>query len=401
MLRLFFISLFSIFVFTACFSNTSSSAEDLDNIVDNGVVDQKTDLDNETHDFDFSDENLFDKDETTDIDVVDFDNVDNKLDVVDEDNAVDVCKDVLCSNHGKCIVENSLPKCDCDSGYEAKNLECIKTNPGVAKILFDAAHGVTSGNADWRIDESSPKPTPSNPTSEKSWNGGISRWAFELYKTKNYDIYNTTSSTQISYGTSSSLDLKNFDIFVSCEPNKPYNASEKAALMNFIKNGGHFILITDHKISDRDHDGWDSPRVANDFFTNNSVENNPFGITVPHDSEGYGTNVTGKYKNMNSKSSVINGPFGVVKQINFHNGSEFIVDKTKGGTILAWSSFSESDSKAISVIVPYKKGWFAILGDSSPVDDGTGNSHDKLYDGWDEADDGAFLMNLTDFMRTH
>ncbi|MBV9823893.1 MAG: hydrolase, partial [Actinobacteria bacterium] len=41
------------------------------------------------------------------------------------------------------------------------------------KVLFDASHGETAGNADWIISTSQPDPLAqnANPTSETSWTG--------------------------------------------------------------------------------------------------------------------------------------------------------------------------------------------------------------------------------------
>ena len=311
----------------------------------------------------------------------------------------DPCKPISCSYHGQCVVKNGAPYCDCFQGYRQNGLDCVKIPSGKAKILFDAGHGVTSGNADWRIDDDSPRPGPATPHKETDWSGAISKWAFELFRTGNYEIYNSKHSFSITYGGSSQLDLKNFNIFVSCEPNHPYSTSEKRALINFVKNGGRFILVIDHKGSDRDNDGWDSPKIAHDLFTDNGVQTNPFGMTIPEADGVYGENVSGKFKTVNTNSPVINGPFGKVRQFNFHRGSYFSIDTSKGVQALVWQGYSKGSTHVAAAVVKYGKGWFALIGDSSPEDDGTGNSHDNLFDGWGEADDGAFVLNLTDFMR--
>ena len=38
----------------------------------------------------------------------------------------DLCKDQTCSGHGNCSLENGQPKCTCDEGYAADNLQCIE-----------------------------------------------------------------------------------------------------------------------------------------------------------------------------------------------------------------------------------------------------------------------------------
>ncbi|MBN2694915.1 hypothetical protein JXR93_09655 [bacterium] len=44
---------------------------------------------------------------------------------VDSENP---CENVTCSNNGRCIVENSLAKCDCNDGFIADGLSCVDTN---------------------------------------------------------------------------------------------------------------------------------------------------------------------------------------------------------------------------------------------------------------------------------
>jgi len=332
-------------------------------------------------------------------DSVEEDTTDTYPDPGSDDPGPSVCIGVVCSNHGYCTERNGRPLCNCDPGYEPKGLDCVlKPPPGQVRILFDAGHGVTAGNADWRIDNDSPRPQPPNPHDEQDWDGAISRWAFELYKAGGYEIYNSTRRFTITYGRSGELDLQNFDIVVCCEPNDQFSASEKQALVRYVKAGGKFILVIDHANSDRDHDGWDSPRIAKDLFEDNGVQRDPFGITLPVDQDKIGVNLSGKLKVVNNSSPVIDGAFGMVRQVNFHNGTYFSIDRSKGVIPLVWYGYSQSDNRVAAAIVPYGKGWFALVGDSSPVDDGTGTGG-KLYDGWGEADDGAFLMNLTDFLR--
>ena len=75
-----------------------------------------------------------------------------------------------------------------------------------------------------------------------------------------------------------------------------FTAAEKTAIMNFVANGGGLMMIADHTAattggtdsngynpSDRDGDGYDSPRVWNDLMTNNGINNNnPFGFNIDY-----------------------------------------------------------------------------------------------------------------------
>lgn len=59
-----------------------------------------------------------------------------------------------------------------------------------------------------------------------------------LQKTGAYQLKTLPSGNSITYGTTSALDLQNFDTFVLPEPNVLLSSAEKAAVMNFVKNGG-------------------------------------------------------------------------------------------------------------------------------------------------------------------
>ncbi|MFD0330231.1 hypothetical protein ACFQZC_23640 [Streptacidiphilus monticola] len=129
------------------------------------------------------------------------------------------------------------------------------------RVLFDNAHAETAGNADWIISTSQPDPLAqnANPSTETDWTGALSSWGVALQRTGGYSLKTLPSGNAFSYGTSASLDLKNFDTVVIDEPNTVFTTAEKTALMNFVKNGGGLFLISDHTGSDRNNDGWDSP----------------------------------------------------------------------------------------------------------------------------------------------
>ncbi len=78
--------------------------------------------------------------------------------------------------------------------------------------------------------------------------------------------------TAISYGDSTNpQDLKNYDVYIVDEPNDPFTASEKTAIVRFVQNGGGLFMISDHAGADRNNNGWDAVRVWNDLMRNNSV----------------------------------------------------------------------------------------------------------------------------------
>ena len=181
------------------------------------------------------------------------------------------------------------------------------THPGSAgtvKILFDNTKAETAGNADWVIDEDLNNlkwtatgvdlsgnegnaqriPTPAqtgitDTTSETYWKGALSAWAVDCAK-KNYIVESLPYTAKITYGDNTNpQDLSNYKVYVVDEPNYLFTDAEKTAIVQFVNNGGSLFMISDHTISDRDHDGNDSPAIWNDLMNNNNIKVNPFGIT--------------------------------------------------------------------------------------------------------------------------
>jgi hypothetical protein len=180
------------------------------------------------------------------------------------------------------------------------------------RVLFDASHGETAGNADWIISTAQPDPLAQNasPTSETSWTGAISAWGVALQKTGRYSLKTLPAGGRISYGdTSNAQDLKNYNTFVLPEPNVVLSAAEKTAIMNFVKNGGGLFMVSDHTGSDRNNDGWDSPKILNDLMSNNTVDStDPFGFAIDLlDISSENPNVIGAAA---GSDPIIRGPFG-------------------------------------------------------------------------------------------
>ena len=137
------------------------------------------------------------------------------------------------------------------------------------KILFDATKAEMAGNADWVIDadqfnlgynssgamvtgagnEANPQRIPTgaqsnitSTTSETYWKGALSSWAVDLVK-KGYIVETLPYNGQITYGvTTNAQDLSNYKVFVIDEPNILFSSAEKAALLNFVKNGGGLFI---------------------------------------------------------------------------------------------------------------------------------------------------------------
>lgn len=273
---------------------------------------------------------------------------------------------------------------------------------GQKKFLFDASQAETAGNADWVIDEdnSTPQriPTPAQSgitsgTAETYWTGGISSWGIALVK-KGHQVETLPSSGLITYGNSSnSQDLSNYHVFVIDEPNKAFTAAEKTAMLQFVQNGGGLVMISDHNVSDRDNDGWDSPKIWNDFFTNNGVVSNPFGMAVDLN------NLSGTTSNISTSTSpILNGLGGSVSSIQFNNGASITLNTAKNATVKGhvWrSGYAQTSTNAFCASASYGSGRVFLLGDSSPTDDGTGAPGNTLYFGWTTLSHAPLLLNAS------
>ncbi|MYS24174.1 hypothetical protein GA0115240_16115, partial [Streptomyces sp. DvalAA-14] len=265
------------------------------------------------------------------------------------------------------------------------------------RVLFDNTKAETAGNADWIISTSQPDPLgqDSTPNSETDWTGALSSWGVTLQKA-GYTLNTLPSGKTITYGTTSPQDLSNFDTFVLTEPNVKLSTAEKTAVMKFVQNGGGLFLISDHNGSDRNNDGCDSPCVMNDLLTNNGVDNtDPFGFSV----DLVDISTDNPRAISSSSDPVLHGPFGTVTGSILRDGTTFTLKPNDNPNVkgLLYHTGSSGNSGAFFVTSTFGSGRVAIWGDSSPVDDGTGQSGNTLYDGWNDpaGTDAALALNAT------
>ena len=283
----------------------------------------------------------------------------------------------------------------------------VSTPPASAavihRVLFDNSKAETAGNADWIISTSQPDPLAqnANPTSETSWTGALSSWGVALQQTGEYSLKTLPTGNTITYGGSSALDLANFDVFVMPEPNVLLSTAEKTAIMKFIQAGGGFFLIVDHTGSDRNNDGYDSVEVANDLLSNNSVDSSdPFGFSIDSNDISSENPVAIS----SSTDPVINGPFGTVTGSIIRDGSTQTLNKTDNSSVkgLVWrvSASQSGTTGAFFTTSTFGSGRVAVWGDSSPIDDGTGQSGNTLYDGWNDTagTNAALALNATSWL---
>jgi len=291
------------------------------------------------------------------------------------------------------------------------------------KFLFDATKYENAGSADWQIDADGTEnvplytggttvetkaqrtPTPSytgitSTTAETYWKGASSSWAVSLVKLGEI-VETLPEGTAITYGNASNpQDLSNYDVYVVIEPNRLFTASEKTAIMNFVANGGGLMMIADHTAattggtdsngynpSDRDGDGYDSPRVWNDLMTNNGINNNkPFGFNIDYIdiNDQPSSNV---YTGSNADAQkVLNGAAGTASKLAFYDGTTATLYSAQNSTVqgLFWRSSSTNGGSTgvMALLSSYGTGRVVFIGDSSPADDGTGDTNDSLFNGW-------------------
>ncbi|MEU3413872.1 hydrolase [Streptomyces sp. NPDC006658] len=269
------------------------------------------------------------------------------------------------------------------------------------RILFDNAHAETAGNADWIISTSQPDPLgqDSSPSAETDWTGALSSWGVALQKTGNYSLKTLPSGSSLGYGSTSATDLSNFDTLVLPEPNTLFTSAEKTAIMNFVKNGGGLFMISDHTGADRNNDGYDAVEIFNDLMTNNGVDStDPFGFSV--DSLSIGSDHPSAIGD--STDPVLHGSFGTVTKSLIASGTTATLKPADNPGVkgLLYRTGYSQNTGAFFATSTFGSGRVAFWGDSSPVDDGTGQSGNTLYDGWNDstATNAALALNATEWL---
>lgn len=294
------------------------------------------------------------------------------------------------------------------AGWAAILCLTIPARSPAASFLFDATHAETAGNADWVIDaDSNPQrfPTPDQSTvtastPETYWRGGISAWGISLVKLGHH-VETLPSGVAITYLNASNVqDLSHYQVFVVDEPNKIFTTAEKSAIVNWVRAGGSLFMVADHGGSDRNGDGKDSVDIWNDLFASNGVQAAPFGIVFK------GDKISPNNESADSSASnpITHGPAGTITHFVYSDGSSLTIDPTKNSSVkgAVWTTSSHTSSNVMVAYGTFGAGKFVAIGDSSPIDDGTGASSDTLFNGWsgDSVDDGHLVMNASIWLAT-
>ena len=109
------------------------------------------------------------------------------------------------------------------------------------KVLMDNSHAQTAGAADWVLD------------------GGFSDYANQIAK-QGYQVKELRGQASIT-----PEKLKDTKILVIPEANTPFKSSEQQAMVDFAKQGGSIIFISDHYNADRNLNRIDSSEAMNGY----------------------------------------------------------------------------------------------------------------------------------------
>ncbi|MFD9585352.1 hydrolase [Streptomyces sp. NPDC059980] len=269
------------------------------------------------------------------------------------------------------------------------------------RVLFDNGHAETAGNADWIISTSQPDPLgqDSTPSAETDWTGALSSWGVALQKTGDYSLRTLPSGSSLTYGGTAATDLSNVDELVLPEPNTLFTTAEKTAIMTFVKNGGGLFMISDHTGADRNNDGYDAVEVLNDLMSNNSVDStDPFGFSI----DSLSISSDHPAATSDSTNPILHGAHGTVTKSLIASGTTVTLKPADNAAVkgLLYRTGYSGNTGAFFATSTFGSGKVAFWGDSSPIDDGTGQSGNTLYDGWNDtgATNAALALNATDWL---
>lgn len=357
--------------------------------------------------------------------------------------------------------QNTLVNAETVKPYTWNNIIPVKSPAKGQKnngkvVLFDNTHDNCASSADWVID------------------GGFSDFADALVKEgytvkeyrgvdKNHDgairFYDDRNLPKSEEGTSADKNeavitydgIKNADVFVTAESNRPMRESEEDALKRFVADGKGVYFIADHYDSDRNCNTWDSTEVYDGYNRCDNSSYNMGGVygdvRNPKDaakgwlSETFGlryrfnaVDSDPSYKPSTGASDVRPASEtdgitnGVSKEITMDAGSTIAItdpNKAKGivyfkdsDKLQAWHSgvenshggssmyFGGHKEGAVAAISKPDKGRAAFLSDSSPVEDSTAKYRSSYsgkiksnYDGWNEVGNAAQLsVNIVNWL---
>lgn len=268
---------------------------------------------------------------------------------------------------------------------------------GPFRVLFDAAHGETAGNADWVIDDDEPTvsaPSPADPSSETAWSGAYSSWGYALHETGRYQVQSLPVGGTFTFGGGGALDLSNFDVVILPEPNNTIPLAGLQALRDFCAAGGGLFLIADHEGSDRDNDGVESYEVLNALADTDPA----WGWRM--EAQSFNPGATDDVVD-DAREPLLHGQFGEVAQVGFYAATALRILPAMNPRMrqILWRPGQTGGTAGLFIAAGYYgSGRVVIIGDSSPADDGTANpGNSNIFDSWHDPaeDNAAFHLNAT------
>jgi chitodextrinase len=277
------------------------------------------------------------------------------------------------------------------------------------KVLFEAMHAQTAGNADWVLDEdvcgtAQRYPTPAQSgitatTPETYWGGAYSAFGVALVK-KGFQVESLPRGGRLSYGdTTNAQDLKNYKVLILPEPNIRYTTAERSAIQSFVRNGGGLFMIADHGNSDRNNDGWDSPEILNELMTGVS-----WGLRFQVDPEAdswFNDNPDSKFTTDTSSPIIYTGPYGkatVGKGLGLFGSTSMTLNPTANPTVKGhvWmtTGTAGANTRVTFATSTDGTGRIAAIGDSSPSEDATNGCGHATHDGFGNTTYDNALIHL-------
>jgi hypothetical protein len=130
-------------------------------------------------------------------------------------------------------------------------------------------------------------------------------------------------------------------------------------------------------------------------MSNNTVKNNPFGFTV--DLANF-SQVSANVLASSSGNVLLTGTQGSVSQLEFNNGTTATLTPSINSTVqgLIWkSSVTQGNTNVMCASSTYGTGRVFFVGDSSPMDDGTGAAGNLLFVSWTKYSHRNLFMNAS------
>ncbi|GGJ26159.1 DUF4350 domain-containing protein [Deinococcus roseus] len=240
--------------------------------------------------------------------------------------------------------------------------EQAQVEPQASKvILFDLSKAEDAGNADWRID------------------GAYSSWADSL-RSLGYTVRTITSVT--------SSTLVGASVLVIPEPQNPFSLSERDTILSAMNGGMGLFMIADHRISDRNNNGWDSPEVFNGWDGST-----PTGVTSTYkwslDSQ-YQFKIKFSFNSSYSDPVYTATPLTSTHPIIQGSTSSSTDNVTSAGVYVGTSvdvtsgqSLMGANGKTYLATSSYGSGRVVAWGDSSTFEDNTlSNGSNGQYNNW-------------------